>query len=92
MTVAFDLHIHTRKYSDCSFIDPEELVTQALEAKLDGIAVTEHDMRWPDKEFDKLRKLAETQDIVLINGQEISTHNEKMKWKGISWFSASAIV
>jgi predicted metal-dependent phosphoesterase TrpH len=40
MTTVFDLHIHTKKYSDCSFIHPEELIAQALDAKLNGIALT----------------------------------------------------
>ena len=75
----FDLHIHTSKYSDCSFIAPEELIVQAMEMRLNGLAVTEHGMRWPDHEFDKLKKLAGSHGIVLINGQEIYTagsHNE----------------
>jgi predicted metal-dependent phosphoesterase TrpH len=80
--LAFDIHIHTRKYSDCSFINPEELITQALEAHLDGIAITEHGMRWPDEEFDKLRKLADPHGIVLINGQEIYTENNKKEMEG----------
>lgn len=67
----FDLHVHTHKYSDCSFISPEELIGQALEAGLNGLALTEHGMRWPDKEFEKLKKTASSQGIVLINGQEI---------------------
>jgi predicted metal-dependent phosphoesterase TrpH len=71
----FDLHVHTSKYSDCSFISPEELIHQALEARLDGIAITEHGVRWPDKEFNKLKKLAEPRRLVLINGQEISTES-----------------
>ena len=79
---AFDIHVHTLKYSDCSFINPEDLIDQALEAHLDGLAVTEHGMRWPDKEFDKLRKLAEPHGIVLINGQEIYTASGKNEMEG----------
>ena len=77
MTTVFDLHIHTQKYSDCSFINPEELITQALEAGLQGIALTEHGMRWPDEEFAKLEKKATPHGLVLINGQEISARNDK---------------
>ena len=80
--LAFDIHIHTRKYSDCSFINPEELIAQALETHLDGIAITEHGMRWPDEEFDKLRKLADPHGIILINGQEIYTENNKKEMEG----------
>jgi predicted metal-dependent phosphoesterase TrpH len=79
---AFDIHVHTRRYSDCSFISPEELIHQAVETRLDGIAITEHGMRWPDEEFDKLGKLAESHGIVLINGQEISTESSKKEIEG----------
>ena len=78
----FDLHIHTRKYSDCSFINPEELILQAAAARLDGLALTEHGMRWPDKEFDGLQKLADSCGILLINGQEIYTADEEGKMDG----------
>ena len=79
---AFDIHIHTLKYSDCSFINPEDLIGQALEMRLDGIAITEHGMRWPDKEFDKLKKLADPHGIVLINGQEIYTAGSNNEMEG----------
>jgi len=82
MTAAFDLHIHTQKYSDCSFIHPEELIAQALEAGLNGFALTEHGMRWPDEEFARLENLARPQGLVLINGQEISARNEKNEVEG----------
>ena len=78
----FDLHIHTEKYSDCSFINPEDLLRQAAEAGLHGLALTEHGMRWPDREFEKLRKLAETHKLVLLNGQEIYTADQKRRTEG----------
>jgi len=79
---AFDIHIHTLKYSDCSFINPEDLIGQALEMHLNGLAITEHGMRWPDKEFDKLKKLADPHGIVLINGQETYTAGSKNEMEG----------
>ncbi|HSR11640.1 MAG TPA: PHP domain-containing protein [Thermodesulfobacteriota bacterium] len=66
----FDLHLHTRSFSDCSFIDPPDLVRHAAAAGLDGIALTEHGARWPDDRFDELRRLADPAGLVLINGQE----------------------
>lgn len=81
MTV-FDIHIHTRRFSGCSFIDYEELIGQAAAARLDGIAVTEHGMRWPDEAFDELRKTAADRGIVLINGQEINTFNAANRSEG----------
>jgi hypothetical protein len=80
--MAFDIHVHTRKYSGCSFIDPEDLIQQAVEAKLGGLAITEHGMRWPDDEFALLRSLAEPHGIVLINGSEVYTENEEKKSEG----------
>lgn len=79
---AFDIHTHTRKYSGCSFINPEDIIGQAMEAKLDGLAITEHGMRWPDDEFAALQKLALPHGIVLINGQEIYTQNSNNKIEG----------
>jgi predicted metal-dependent phosphoesterase TrpH len=74
---AFDIHIHTRKYSGCSFIDPEDIVQQAVEAHLDGIALTEHGMRWPDEEFARLQSMAAPHGIVMINGNEVYTENSE---------------
>ena len=78
----FDIHVHTHRYSDCSFIGPEDLIHQAVETRLDGIAITEHGMRWPDEEFAKLQKLANSRGIILINGQEIYTQNAKNEMEG----------
>jgi predicted metal-dependent phosphoesterase TrpH len=68
---AFDIHIHTKIFSDCSFIEPAELIRRAIQSGLQGIALTEHGVRWPDEKFDGLRRLAASQGLILINGQEI---------------------
>ena len=68
---AFDIHLHTQTYSDCSFIDPTDLIRQAIKLRLQGIALTEHGMRWPDEKFAELQELADPQGLILINGQEI---------------------
>ena len=68
---AFDLHLHTKIFSDCSFIEPAELVQRAVQLGLRGIALTEHGVRWPDEKFDELRRLADPHGLILINGQEI---------------------
>ena len=41
MKFKIDLHIHTRESGD-NDSDPEEVVVNAIEAGLDGIAFTEH--------------------------------------------------
>ncbi len=79
---AFDLHIHTRRYSGCSFIQYEDLIGQAGAAGLSGIALTEHGMRWPDDEFERLRGQAEESGLVLINGQEIHARDGRGRSEG----------
>ncbi len=78
----FDLHLHTRNYSDCSFINPEDLICRAVEIGLDGLALTEHGMRWPDDKFDDLRRIADPHGLVLINGQEIFTASNESEMEG----------
>jgi len=78
----FDLHLHTDYYSSCSAISPEDLIRQAVELKLDGIAVTEHGIRWPDDKFDYLRRLAEPHGLVLIDAQEVQTYSPKNGMEG----------
>ncbi len=78
----FDLHLHTDYYSSCSAISPEELIRQAVVMKLDGIAITEHGIRWPDDKFDHLRKLAEPHELVLIDAQEVQTYSPKIGSEG----------
>ncbi len=79
---AFDIHIHTRRYSGCSFIQFEDVIGQAVAAGLSGIALTEHGMRWPDAEFDALCRQGDAQGIVLINGQEIHAKDKRGRSEG----------
>ena len=78
----FDLHLHTDYYSSCSAISPEELIRQAVALKLDGVAVTEHGIRWPDDKFDHLLKLAEPHELVLIDAQEVQTYSPENGMEG----------
>ena len=80
--MTFDIHLHTRSFSDCSFISPEDLIRRAVEMHLNGIALTEHGMRWPDEKYDQLRKLADPHDLILINGQEIYTSSDRNGMEG----------
>jgi len=79
---AFDIHIHTKIFSDCSFVEPEDLIQEAAKSKLHGIALTEHGMRWPDDKFDELRRLAAPSGLLLINGQEIAICNGHGQMEG----------
>lgn len=78
----FDTHLHTNYYSSCSDIDPEELIRRAVEIHLDGIAITDHGIRWPDEKFDNLRRLADPHGLILINGQEVQTYSPQNEREG----------
>ena len=69
----FDLHMHTRRYSPDSIIDPFELVKRAQEIGLDGIVITEHDRLWPEEELEGLRR--EAPGLVVLGGVEVSGRN-----------------
>jgi predicted metal-dependent phosphoesterase TrpH len=66
----FDLHIHTRRYSPDSRIDPLALIQRACDLELDGIVITEHDQVWPETELEELRK--EAPGLVILGGVEVS--------------------
>src|SRR5262245_59938521 len=78
----FDLHMHTRRYSPDSIIDPFELVQRALEIGLDGIVITVHDQLWPEDELEELRRAAP--GLVVLGGVEVSGRNGDVLCYGVS--------
>lgn len=78
----FDLHMHTRRYSPDSEIDPFALVRRAREVGLDGIVITEHDRLWPEAELDELRRAAP--DLVILGGVEVSGRGGDVLCYGVS--------
>ncbi len=78
----FDLHVHTRRYSGCSNIDPDLLPGRAREAGLHGIGLTEHGIRWPDEEIDKLIERSGIRDVVLLPGQEVACYSLQGRFQG----------
>ena len=68
MTKRADLHIHTY-YSDSSS-SPEEVVTQALEAGVECIAITDHDTI---DGIEPVRQAAAGKNLEVLNGVELST-------------------
>lgn len=78
----FDLHMHTRRYSPDSDINPFELLVQAKAAGLDGIVLTEHDCLWPEDELEELR--AAHPDLVVLGGIEVSARDGDVLCYGVS--------
>lgn len=89
-----DCHLHSRRYSPCSLLAPEQALDQALHKGLQAVVITEHQIQWSTKEVQELQKyfpevaiysglevtLAEEVDLVLI------TPNQALKFPfGISF-------
>ena len=69
----FDLHIHTRRHSSCSSIDPAALIPAALRAGLDGIVITEHEYQWSEAEIEALRSQSPIPVFPVLSGFEYRT-------------------
>ncbi|MFH1140053.1 MAG: PHP-associated domain-containing protein [Pseudomonadota bacterium] len=67
-----DLHVHTRSFSACSGIEPEQLPEQAREVGLDGLVLTEHGILWPEEKLAPLRERAWELGVLILSGQEIT--------------------
>src|SRR5690349_11334219 len=78
----FDLHMHTRRYSPDSDIDPFALVRRAQAIGLDGIVITEHDRLWPEAELEELRQAAP--GLVVLGGVEVSGRNGDLLCYGVT--------
>jgi len=70
MSFAVDLHTHTRHGSNCSYMEPRELVRRAQEVGLDAVCVTEHNVPWEDA---ALAALTDDSPLRLFGGVEMST-------------------
>lgn len=77
-----DLHIHTRRYSGCSSIDPSALLPRARAVGLDGIALTEHGIRWPDTEINRLKRDAGLREMLVLAGQEAACYSARGQFQG----------
>ena len=77
-----DLHIHTSRFSGCSNIDPMEALRRAESIGLGMIALTEHGIRWPDEELEKLVRVSGIKELVVINGQEAACYSKRGEFQG----------
>ena len=66
-----DLHIHTAPRSACSYLDPKELVREAVRQKLDAICLTEHQVVWDPDDVDELARQG---GIKIFRGNEYTTN------------------
>lgn len=73
MGYRFDIHIHTRDFSPCSLLYPEEMVECAIASKLNGVVITEHHYRWTDLQIKDLKKRVSCNGLVILSGAEITT-------------------
>ncbi len=67
-----DLHNHTSRYSSCSKISPDELIKLYINAKINGICITEHNFLWPKTEQINIQKKYDGK-IKIFFGFELST-------------------
>jgi hypothetical protein len=70
MPFAIDLHTHTRFGSNCSYMEPGQLVQRAKEVGLGAVCITEHNAPWDDE---AIRSLSEDTAFRVLNGMEVST-------------------
>jgi predicted metal-dependent phosphoesterase TrpH len=78
----FDLHIHTSRFSGCSTIDPLRVIGRAIEVGLNGIALTEHGIRWPDQDIEDLIRRSGQRDFIVIPGQEAACYSRQGRFQG----------
>jgi hypothetical protein len=76
-----DLHTHTAVVSDCSCIQPAEMVAAAIAAGLDGLCTTDHvfhgltlrhDPTWPYAGYRAVLQATQGRDLVVLPGIEFT--------------------
>jgi len=95
----FDIHIHTRRYSPCSDIDPFELLPRAVEVGLSGIAIVEHNALWSDEDIHILKRESAIENMSVFPGVEIRSRHGDLLVFGLRdlhgvkrWDSARSIL
>ncbi len=70
MPFTVDLHTHTRFGSNCSYMEPSQLVQRAKEVGLDAVCITEHNAPW---EEEAIQALSGESGFCVLGGVEVST-------------------
>jgi len=76
-----DLHIHTTRYSGCSSIEPSELIKRAKDLCLQGVALTEHGILWPEHLISALGNEA-GKGLRVFAGQEVACFSQEGRSQG----------
>jgi hypothetical protein len=79
-----DLHCHSR-YSSDNYLEPEELIEQAIKMNLEGVCFTEHHSMMPSWPLEKIRI---PEGFYVFRGLEISTDRGHLLVYGVkddSW-------
>lgn len=90
MASLIDLHTHTSHSSACSHMTAEELIGAAIEAGLDGVAVTEHlvievqNSGCKPQENDQAAELARILALPGIGGSD--AHSTAQVGRSATWF------
>jgi predicted metal-dependent phosphoesterase TrpH len=73
MALLFDFHLHTRRYSADSTLDPKKLIGRAVRAGLDGVVITEHHHIWDPSELEELVADGPAPGFILLSGFEYTS-------------------
>ncbi len=69
-----EIHVHSRKHSQCSKADPVDLIKRARKKGVQGVIITEHHYLWTLEELAGLRRESEVENsFVILSGQEVKT-------------------
>jgi predicted metal-dependent phosphoesterase TrpH len=90
MEVLIDLHVHTRRYSECSNIDPFRLVGEAVRVGLDGLVLTEHHHQWEADALEELLRASGHPDFLLFSAMEYTSEEGDILVYGLSPETANA--
>ena len=71
MSLILDMHIHTKKHSSDSMLDPNELLTEIPQMPVNGINICEHDKVWNKHEIEEYK--SNTPNFFCSFGIEVAT-------------------
>jgi len=74
-----DLHVHTRRHSGCSSIEPLDLIGRAVEMGLEGVALTEHGILWKEENLFPLQEEADKRGLTILAGEEVTCFSNSRK-------------